>query len=127
MRMLREFLFISALGDLSDFDIHILQYYTHIHTYIYILMHINMHGFELCFSNKCLQKFLQVTQVPVIVPFFVRPMVPIWGPCPKLRPRVAPAMPNGSVPKWILNASQRHENLWPLGMKDKGKNAGKTH
>ena len=70
-------------------------------------------------------KFPEVTQVPVIVPSFVRPMVHIWGPCPKLRPRVAPAMPSGSVPKRILNASQRHENLWPLGMKDKGKNAGK--
>lgn len=70
-------------------------------------------------------------QVPMIMPSFVRRMVPIWDPCPKLHgshaAAPAPAMPNGSVPKWSLNASQRHANLWPLGNrnKKKGGNIGK--
>lgn len=61
-------------------------------------------------------------QVPMIMPSFVRRMVPIWDPCPKLHGNHAAALeatPNGSVPKWSLNASQRHENLWPLGNRNK--------
>ena len=46
MCMLREFLFISVLGDLSDFDIHNVHAYVHIyikkakHMYINMLHHV---------------------------------------------------------------------------------------
>ena len=97
------------------------------------MMHINKYyhrfGFG-CFSKHFLQ-FSNAErnispshpQVPMIMPSFVRRMVPIWGPCPKLHGNHAAAAlkatPNGSVPKWSLNASQRHENLWPLGNRNK--------
>ena len=113
----------------------ILQY---VYTFIHIHIKQRMHRETVSAAKMFLQAFAALTfpnaernlspknsshpQVPMIMPSFVHRMVPIWVPCPKLHGSHAAAleaMPNGSVPKWSLNASQRHENLWPLGNRNK--------